>query len=52
MKKLLSVFLLLALLLSAVPAGAEGVVNVYNWEDYHFNDTDGFFIAIFERKGE
>ncbi len=46
MKKLLSVFLLLALLLSAVPAGAEGVVNVYNWEDY----IDPAAITLFEQE--
>lgn len=46
MKKLLSVFLLLALLLSAVPAGAEGVVNVYNWEEY----IDPAAITLFEQE--
>ncbi|MBQ8313346.1 MAG: ABC transporter substrate-binding protein [Clostridia bacterium] len=46
MKKLLTVFLLLALLLSAVPAGAEGVVNVYNWEDY----IDPAAITLFEQE--
>ncbi len=46
MKKLLSVFLLLALLLSAVPASAEGVVNVFNWEDY----IDPAVITLFEQE--
>ena len=46
MKKLISVFLLLALLLSALPASAEGVVNVYNWEDY----IDPAVITLFEQE--
>ena len=46
MKKLLSVFLLLALLIAAVPASAEGVVNVYNWEDY----IDPAAITLFEKE--
>ena len=46
MKKLISLFLLLALLVSAVPASAEGVVNVYNWEDY----IDPAVITMFEQE--
>ena len=46
MKKFLSLFLLLALLLSALPASAEGVVNVYNWEDY----IDPAAITLFEQE--
>lgn len=46
MKKLLSLFLLLALALSAMPASAEGVVNVYNWEDY----IDPAVITLFEQE--
>ena len=46
MKKLFSVFLLLALLVAAVPASAEGVVNVYNWEDY----IDPAAITLFEKE--
>lgn len=34
MKKIVSVFLLFSLLLSVMLVNAEGVVNVYNWEDY------------------
>lgn len=46
MKKLVSLFLVLALLLSALPASAEGVVNVYNWEDY----IDPSVITLFEQE--
>lgn len=46
MKKLVSLFLVLALLLSALPASAEGVVNVYNWEDY----IDPAVITLFEQE--
>lgn len=46
MKKFLSLFLLLALVLTALPASAEGVVNVYNWEDY----IDPAAITLFEQE--
>ncbi len=46
MKKFLSLFLLLALVLTALPASAEGVVNVYNWEDY----IDPAVITLFEQE--
>ncbi len=46
MKKLLSLMLVAIMLLAAVPASAEGVVNVYNWEDY----IDPAAITLFEQE--
>ena len=47
MKKLLTIALALVLTLSLMPqAGAEGVVNVFNWDDY-INDE---VIALFEEE--
>lgn len=39
MKKFLSAILAIALVLSMSPAFAEGVVNVFNWEDYISEET-------------
>lgn len=47
MKKWLSMSLLLVMLLSLVPLGqAEGVVNVFNWEDYISEDA----LKLFEEE--
>lgn len=46
MKKLLLVVLSALLLFSLAPVQAEGVVNVYNWEDYISPDA----LALFEKE--
>lgn len=46
MKKLVALFLTLVLALSVSGALAQGVVNVYNWEDY----IDEEVIALFEQE--
>ena len=46
MKKLLVVLLAAVLLLPQLPARAEGVVNVFNWEDYINPEA----IALFEEE--
>ena len=46
MKKLLSVVLVALIAFSLLPAGAEGVVKVFNWEDY----IDEEVIRLFEEE--
>ncbi len=46
MKKTVSMLLALLLVLAAAPAFAEGVVNVFNWEDYINEDV----ILLFEEE--